>query len=308
MNRLTRKRLRRKLLKKMLSSVNGLLALGDQVAVIYFVDDIMSTSGHQAITSLVAPMQQDFQSHPEFLNIDAVVNDKSLPEPPVIDKYFTFDRVKEFFRESKILEVVLGTKMPGYGNPENKPTWWKIEWKSVNSSGFTKAHLHKLIIDIYAHRGIDVIVGAPEREAINKLEFNPTINDIDVPPHTGENIDEITAIPLHTEEPVTELPTTEPDWVVQSDDVNPDIPDDNSDFTIHDLQPMLPGVWTDFPPTTAATQANPEHPSSIALEHSPTVAMVHASGDTQMHQTASTVPTRIPTRQKVRTRRAQNIH
>ena len=45
----------------MLASVNGLLALGDQVAVIYFVDDIMSTSGHQAITSLVAPMQQDFQ-------------------------------------------------------------------------------------------------------------------------------------------------------------------------------------------------------------------------------------------------------
>ena len=151
------------------------------------------------------------------------------------------------------------------------------------------------------------------------MEFNPTINHIDVPPHTGENIDEITAIPLHTEEPVTELPTTEPVWGVQSDDVNPDIPDvnpdipdDNSDFTIHDLQPMLPGVWTDFPPTTAATQANPEHPSSIALEHSPTVAMVHASGDTQMHQTASTVPTRIPTRiptrQKVRTRRAQNIH
>merc|ERR1739842_110827 len=30
-------------------------------------------------------------------------------------------------------------------------------------------------------------------------------------------------------------------------------------------------------------------------------AMLHASGDTQMHQTASTVPTRIPTRQKVRT-------
>ena len=159
MNPITRKRLQRKFLKQILFGVNGLLTLGDQAAVIYFVDDAMRTNGHLSITSLVAPMQEAFQTHPDFLNREAVGGDVSLPESPVIDKSFTYKKAKDFFKDTKILEKVLGTKRPGYGNIEKKPSWWQIEWKNVNSKGFSKEHLYKLIIDMYAHHDIEVVVG-----------------------------------------------------------------------------------------------------------------------------------------------------
>ena len=100
--------------------------------------------GSQAIIDVNREHSAEIENHPDFHSLPN--EEVELPEPVVMDRSYRFPKAKNFLNDW--LPILLGDR-PGYTDIVNKPLWWIGPWQSINSGGFTRDDLVRLIMAVY---------------------------------------------------------------------------------------------------------------------------------------------------------------